>query len=281
MSTSTICSMPTNPDYPELAAAQQTWRYQPAPNCLQDKVIVVTGAGDGIGRAAAKTYACYGANVVLLGRTRSKLEAVFDWIEDQTSTRPVIVPCDLAALDDTSAESLHDAIFESYGHLDGLLHNASILGPKVPIALYPTTQWQQVMQVNVFAPFLLTRTLLPLLNAATAASVVMTSSTVGRQGRAYWGAYAVSKHALEGLMEVLADEHEHAGIIRVNSVNPGATRTAMRAAAYPAEDPATIPSPEARLDILTYLMDDVSKGISGLALDAREWTPGMASKIGT
>jgi NAD(P)-dependent dehydrogenase (short-subunit alcohol dehydrogenase family) len=269
--------MPTSPDYPELAAAAQTWRYRPEPECLRDKVIVVTGAGDGIGRAAAKTFACYGANVVLLGRTRSKLEAVFDWIEAQTNTRPVIVPCDLRALDDGSADALHDAIAEGYGHLDGLLHNASALGPKVPIALYPSSEWQQVMQVNVFAPFLLTRTLLPLLNAAPAASVIMTSSTVGRVGRAYWGAYAVSKHALEGLMEVLADEHENAGIVRINSVNPGATRTAMRAAAYPAENPETVPTPEAKMDILLYLMADASRAVTGQALDAREWTPYQTS----
>ncbi len=265
--------MPTKPDYPELAAALQGWRYRPECDCLQDKVIVVTGAGGGIGRAAAKTFACYGANVVLLGRTRSKLEAVFDWIEAQTNTRPVIVACDLGALDDSSADALHDAIAEGYGHLDGLLHNASTLGPKLPVANYPSREWQRVMQVNVFAPFLLTRTLIPLLNAAPAASVIMTSSTVGRKGRAYWGAYAVSKRALEGLMEVLADEHEHAGVVRINSVNPGATRTAMRAAAYPAERPETVPSPEAKMDILVYLMADASKAVSGQALDAREWNP--------
>jgi NAD(P)-dependent dehydrogenase (short-subunit alcohol dehydrogenase family) len=265
--------MPTNPDYPELATARQTWRYRPDADCLHDKVIVVTGAGDGLGRAAARTFASYGAHVVLLGRTRAKLESVFDWIESQTSTRPVIVPCDLRALDDSSADALHDAIADNYGHLDGLLHNASVLGPKVPVANYPSSEWQQVLQVNAFAPFLLTRTLMPLLNAAPAASVVMTSSTVGRKGRAYWGAYAVSKHALEGLMEVLADEHEHAGVVRVNSVNPGATRTAMRAAAYPAEDPTTVPTPEARMEIFVYLMADASTGVTGQALDARQWTP--------
>jgi NAD(P)-dependent dehydrogenase (short-subunit alcohol dehydrogenase family) len=265
--------MPTKPDYPELALAMPGWRFQPPANCLHDKVIVVTGAGDGIGRAAAKTFACYGAHVVLLGRTRSKLESVFDWIEAATETRPVIVPCDLRALDDASAGALLDAVTDTYGRLDGLLHNASALGPKVPIALYPSSEWQQVMQVNVFAPFVLTRTLLPLLNEAASASVVMVSSTVGRQGRAYWGAYAVSKHALEGLMEVLADEHEHAGVVRVNSVNPGATRTAMRAAAYPAEDPASLPSPEAKADILVYLMADASRGVTGQALDARDWQP--------
>ncbi len=263
--------MPKSPEYPELEAARAGWRFQPEDDCLRGKVILVTGAGDGIGAAAARTYACYGADVVLLGRTRSKLETVFDWIEAETDTRPVIVPCDLRALDDASADALHDAIADGFGRLDGILHCASALGPKVPIALFPTADWQEVLQVNVTAPFLLTRTLLPLLNAAPAASVVLVSSTVGRKGRAYWGAYAVSKHALEGLMEVLADEHEHAGIIRVNSLNPGATRTAMRAAAYPAENPASVPTPEERMDVFVYLMADASNGISGEALDAREW----------
>ncbi|NIP13267.1 MAG: YciK family oxidoreductase [Pseudomonadales bacterium] len=263
--------MPKSPDYPELETARSGWRFQPDDDCLRGKAVLVTGAGDGIGAAAAKTYACYGADVILLGRTRPKLESVFDWIEAETDTRPVIVPCELRALDDASADALHDAIAEGYGRLDGILHCASALGPKVPIAHYPTAAWQEVLQVNATAPFLLTRTLLPLLNAVPAASVVLVSSTVGRQGRAYWGAYAVSKHALEGLMEVLADEHEHAGIVRINSLNPGATRTAMRAAAYPAEDPAKVPTPEERMDIFVYLMADASSSVSGEALDARDW----------
>ena len=220
--------MPANPDYPELAAGKAHWRYQPGAACLQDQVILITGAGDGIGRTAARTFALHGANVILLGRTRSKLEAVFDWITDHTDTEPVIVPCDLLALDDTSADALAQAIEEGFGRLDGILHNASLLGPKTPMAYYPSDEWARVMQVNAFAPFLLTRTLLPLLQQSANASVVMTSSSVGRQGRAYWGAYAVSKFALEGLCQVLADEHENANRVRFNSLNPGGTRTGIR-----------------------------------------------------
>jgi NAD(P)-dependent dehydrogenase (short-subunit alcohol dehydrogenase family) len=265
--------MPANPNYPELSEAQQSWRYQPAADCLRGRNILVTGAGSGIGAAAAKTFACYGANVVLLGRTRGTLDIVFDWIEANTNTRPVIVPCDLRSLNDDSAQALHDAIGDGYGQLHGLLHCASVLGPKVPVAHYPSTQWAEVMQVNAFAPFLLTKALLPLMiDHPRRASVVLVSSTVGRQGRAYWGAYAVSKHALEGFMQVLADEHETAGKLKVNTVNPGATRTAMRATAYPGENPAEVPIPEAKLDLFIYLMEEASEAVTGQALDARHWS---------
>lgn len=259
-------------DYPALEEARPNWRYQPAADCLQDKVILVTGAGAGIGNCAARTFASYGANVVLLGRDRAKLETVFDWISEQTETEPVIVPCDLMGLKDDNADALADAIFEAFGHLDGLLHNASTLGPKVPLAHYPTEQWQQVFQVNVHAAFVLTKALMPLLEKAETASVVLTSSSVGRQARAYWGAYAASKFAVEGLSQILADEYEHTGRIRCNSLNPGATRTAMRQAAYPAENPAEVATAEERMDLYLYLMSAASHGVTGQQFDARSWT---------
>lgn len=265
--------MPENSDYPELEAAASSWRHQPAADCLRGKVVLVTGAGDGIGRATARTCARYGADVILLGRTRSKLEAVSDWIQARTDTNPVIVPCDLAALGDENATALADATLDAFGRLDGLVHNASLLGPKVPIAYYPSADWQQVFTVNVFAVFLLTRALLPALERSESASVLMTSSSVGRKARAYWGAYAASKFALEGLTQILADEHEHSGRIRFNSVNPGGTRTGMRATAYPAEDPTTVPTPEARMDLYLYLLSDASRHVNGMQLDAREWSP--------
>jgi NAD(P)-dependent dehydrogenase (short-subunit alcohol dehydrogenase family) len=263
--------MPQSPDYPDLAEARALWRYRPAADCLADRVILVTGAGDGLGRCAARTFACYGAHVILLGRSKSKLEAVFDWIAERTDTRPVIVPCDLEALGDDNAGALMDAIDGEFGRLDGLLHNASLLGPRVPVAHYGTTEWQRVMQVNAHAPFLLTRSLLGLLERSGDASVVFTSSSVGRRGRAYWGAYAVSKFATEGLMQVLADEHETAGRIRFNSLNPGATRTAMRAAAYPGENPAEVATPEQKMDLYVYLFEAASRGVNGQALEARDW----------
>ncbi|MGA0838757.1 MAG: YciK family oxidoreductase [Pseudomonadales bacterium] len=263
---------PLTGSWPALEAARARWRYQPAPGCLSGQVILVTGAGDGLGRVAARTFATFGATVLLLGKTRTKLEAVSDLISASTQTEPVIVPCDLAALDDTSAEALLESIATHFGRLDGILHNASLLGPKAPLAHYPSSLFQEVMRVNSFAPFLLTRALAPALQASASASVVFTSSSVGRRGRAYWGAYAVSKFAVEGLMQVLADEWEHTGRIRVNSLNPGATRTAMRAAAYPAENPDTVATPEERMDIHVYLFEAASRDVNGQALDATQWS---------
>jgi len=264
--------MPASPDYPELAVARASWRYQPPTGCLGGKVVLVTGAGDGIGRTTAKTCATYGADVILLGRTRSKLEAVADWVQTETAAEAVIVPCDLLGLGDDNAAALADATLDAFGRLDGIVHNASLLGPKVPIAHYPTSDWQQVFAVNVFAVFLLTRTLLPLLERSECASVLMTSSSVGRRARAYWGAYAASKFAVEGLAQILADEHEHSGRVRFNSVNPGGTRTAMRSAAYPAEDPSTVPPPEAKMDLYLFLLSDASRHVNGQQFDARDWS---------
>lgn len=246
--------------------------YEPAPDLLAGRVVLVTGAGDGIGRTAALTYAEHGANVVLLGRTRSKLEAVFDTIEATGKTRPVVVPADLLHTDEDAAQALVDAIREEYGRLDGVLHNAGLLGPRTPLAHYPVQQWHDVMTANVHAAFVLTKALLPLLDEAGDASIVYTSSGVGRRGRAYWGAYAVSKFAVEGLAQVLADEVEEAGRVRVNVLNPGGTRTAMRGAAFPNEDPLTLPSPTDHMPLYLYLMGPDSRGVNGQRFDAGAWS---------
>jgi len=262
-----------NKSWPELDAARAHWLIDPPADLLADKVIMVTGAGDGIGRVVAKTFAHFGAHVVLLGRTREKLEAVFDDISAATSTQPVIVPADLRFLADENAVALADSIADSFGRLDGLLHNASALGSMVPIAHYPKNTWEEVFQINVHAVALLTRYMQPLLDSSEAASVVFTSSGVGRKGRAYWGAYAASKFAIEGLMQTLADETETAGRVKVNSLNPGGTRTTMRAAAYPAEDPSTLPTPEQRMDLYLYLFSELGRSHHGEALDAQKWAP--------
>ncbi len=265
---------PEAADYPELVAARNEWRYRPPADLLAGRTIAITGAGDGIGRTAARTCACYGANVVLIGRTREKLEAVYDGIRAATATDPVIVPCDFETVAYDAYDELREAIEDQYGHLHGLLHNAGMLGPRQPIEFYDAGQWARVMQVNINAVFYLTRALLPIMQPAGDASIVLTSSSVGRKGRAFWGAYAVSKAAVEGLCQVLADELEDDGSIRVNTLNPGATRTGMRAMAYPGEDPETVPPPERHMDLYLYLLGPDSKGISGVQLDARTWSPG-------
>lgn len=243
--------------------------YQAAPDLLADKTILVTGAGDGIGRVAALTYAAHGATVVLLGRTESKLEAVYDEIEAAGHPKPGLVEMDLATVTDDQCVHLAQGLAEEFGHLDGLLHNASVLGERRPIESSSYAVWQQVMQVNVNAQFVLTRRLLPLLQAAPGASIVFTSSGVGRVGRAFWGAYSVSKFATEGFMQVLSSELENTSNIRVNCINPGGTNTAMRRAAFPAENPTDNPSPEDIMGLYLYLMGEDSIGSTGVSFNAQ------------
>ncbi|QIL88933.1 MULTISPECIES: YciK family oxidoreductase [Microbulbifer] len=244
--------------------------YQAPADLLKDKIILVTGAGDGIGRVAAKTYAAHGATVILLGRTVPKLEAVYDEIEAAGGAKPAILPVDLSGVKWEELEFLAQGVEQEFGRLDGLLHNASLLGQRTPMANYHYSVWQQVMQVNVNAAFGLTKAMLPLLEEAKAASVIFTGSGVGLKGRAYWGAYAVSKFATEGMMQVLADEVDGVSNIRVNSINPGATRTNMRAAAYPAEDPKTVATPEEIMPTYLYLMGDDSIGVNGKQFNAQK-----------
>ncbi len=243
--------------------------YRPQRHLLQNKTIVVTGAGDGIGRVAALTYAAYGATVILLGRTAAKLEAVYDEIEAAGGPKPALVEMDLAVATPDNCAHLASELAGEFTHIDGLLHNAGILGGLRPIESADYNSWLQVMQVNVNAQFLLTRHLLPLLQAAPSASIILTSSGVGRTGRAYWGAYAVSKFATEGFMQVLASELENTSRVRVNSLNPGATNTAMRRTAYPAERPTDNPSPVDIMPAYLFLMGDDSLGVTGQSFDAQ------------
>ena len=244
--------------------------YRPTPDLLQGRVILITGAGDGIGRVAAKTCAEYGATVILLGRTQRKLERVYDEIEQAGHPQAVIQPLDLEKAGVADYVQLAAAMEQQFGRLDGLLHNAAILGTLTPLGLYDVDLWHKVMQVNLHAPFLLTRACLGLLRRSTDASVIFTSDAVGRQGRAYWGAYGVSKSALEGMMQILADETESDGRIRVNSINPGTVRTALRARAYPAENPNQLLTPEAVMDKYLYLLGPDSRNVTGRAFNAQE-----------
>ena len=244
--------------------------YAPAQDLLKNKTILVTGASDGIGRVAAKTYAAHGATVILLGRNTAALETVYDEIVDMGKAEPGIVVLDLATQNVSELQQLGDVILERYGKLDGLLHNASILGDRVPIETYDMNTWAKVMQVNFINVCYLTRILMPLLRLAPSASAVFTSSGVGATPRAYWGAYSVSKYAMEGFAKLLAEETENASDIRVNILNPGGTRTKMRAAAFPNEDPATLNTPQALMPLYLYLIsDDVSE--HGQTFD-RNWS---------
>ncbi|MCO4784770.1 YciK family oxidoreductase [Marinomonas atlantica] len=243
--------------------------YQAPNDLLKEKVILVTGAGDGIGRQVALTYASHGATVILLGRTTKKLEEVYDLFESSGYPQGAIVPLNLDTAVEHDYIELANTIESEFGRLDGILHNASLLGDRTPLANYETSTFEQVMRVNVNAAFLLNQALIPLLQKASNASIIFTTSSVGRKAKAYWGAYAVSKFATEAMMQLLADELENISQIRVNAINPGATRTNMRAFAYPAEDPNTLKTPEDIMPIYLYLMGNDSADVNGQSLDAQ------------
>lgn len=243
--------------------------YQAPKDLLTGRVIVVTGAGDGIGRAAARHYAACGATVVLLGRTVKKLEAVYDEIEAAGGPEPAIYPINFEGAKEDDYNELAAVLGKEFGKIDGLLNNASELGPRTPLAQYSADAWVRILQVNATAPFLLTKALLPLMNKAEKASIIFTGSSVGYHGRAYWGAYAVSKAAVENMMQIFAAELEETSRVRVNSINPGATRTRMRANAYPAEDPHTLKQPDDIMPLYLYLMGDESGNVTGQQFQAQ------------
>ena len=242
--------------------------FQPTKDELANKVILVTGAGDGIGKQAALCFAKHGATVILLGKTVSKLTAVYDEIVASGGAEPAIVPLDLKGATAKHYKDMAATIAAEFGQLDGVLHNAGILGVLSPFEHIDLASWQDIMQVNVTSAMLMTQALMPVLKQAPKASIVFTSSGVGKKGRAFWGPYAVSKFATEGLMQVIADEYANSSI-RVNCINPGATRTAMRARAYPAEDSNALKTPADLMPTYMYLMSDASAGINGQSLDAQ------------
>ncbi|TMM45946.1 YciK family oxidoreductase [Colwellia ponticola] len=235
---------------------------------LSNKTILVTGAGAGIGRTAALTYAQLGATVILLGKTVSKLEAVYDEIVALGLAEPAIIPLDLKGATKQNYIDMSSTIASQFGHLDGVLLNASILGELTPFTQIHEQIFNDVMQVNVTAQYLLAQALIPTLLLAPNASLVFTSSGVGNKGRAYWGAYSISKFATEGMMEVIADEYEGSSL-RTNAINPGATNTNMRSSAFPAEDKDALPSPEDIMPVYVYLMSDDSVTVNGETLKAQ------------
>lgn len=237
-------------------------------NSLNGKIILVTGAGDGIGKVAALTYAKCGATVLLLGKTQSKLEAVYDEIESLHLPEPAILPLDLEKATFAQMQELARLIEKEFGHLDGVLHNAAILGALTPLEMYDPITFEQVMRINSTAVFMLTQALMPLLKAASSGSVVFTSSGVAKP-RAFWGAYALSKQSLEGMATIFTQETNNHTTLRFNCINPGATRTNMRAHAFPGEDPYTLKTPEEIMSPYVYLMTDEAAGVKGEVIDCQ------------
>ena len=242
--------------------------YSVADNALKDKVILVTGAGSGIGKQAAISFAQHGATVILLGRTVKKLEQTYDEIEAAGYAQPAIIPLDMKGATKQNYLDMVDTIESQFGRLDGVLHNAGLLGVISPFDQIGEDSYDDVMQVNVKAQFLMSQAVLPLLHKSPDARIVFTSSTVGHVGRAFWGTYAISKFATEGMMQVLADELSDS-TIRVNAINPGGTRTGMRAKAYPAEDTDLLKTPLDIMPLYLYLMAPEGREVHGQCIDAQ------------
>ena len=252
--------------------------FQPPLNFLKDKTVMITGASDGIGKCCALHFAQYGANLILLGRSKEKLEEVYDLVDKIRPDSTVIHPLDFGVATEFNYKEIAASLENQFFSLDGLVHSAGILGPRIPIEFYSTDDWDQTLRINVSAAFLLTKYLLPFLKKSEDARVLFTSSSVGRKARGHWGAYAVSKFALEGLMQVLADELGKTSKIRINSLNPGGIRTAMRRTAYPAENPSANPPPEVLMPLYLYLFSSESKNINGQALDFKDFDPSIYSR---
>ena len=219
-------------------------RYQPAPDLLAGRVILVTGAGQGLGRAVALACARHGATVALLGRKQEKLEATYDAITAANGPEPAMIPLDLAAAGSPELEALAQLIRKDLKRLDGIAHCAVHFVPLGPLANQTLDQWTQLLRVNLVAPFAITRACLAMLSAAPESSVVFTGETHGAHPAAYWGGFAVSKSGLSPLAAIWADELERAGKPRMNVLIPGPIATPQRSRSHPGEDPSTLRSAE-------------------------------------
>jgi NAD(P)-dependent dehydrogenase (short-subunit alcohol dehydrogenase family) len=243
--------------------------FKPDASLLAGRVVLITGASSGLGRALAIESARAGAAVILCGRNGSKLERVYDEIESIGAAQPAIAMLDLAVATAMEYDNLAKTIDAEFGKLDGVVHAAALLGDRTPLEQYDVPTWCRVLHVNLTAPFILTQVLLPTLRKSADASVIFVSSGVVKNQRPFWGAYAVSKSGLESVRSMLSQELEGEPNIRVNSVNPGRMRTAMRAAAYPAEDPNTVPAPASLSGVFLYLLSAKSRGIDGQYIEAQ------------
>jgi NAD(P)-dependent dehydrogenase (short-subunit alcohol dehydrogenase family) len=243
--------------------------FEPAPDLLAGRAVLVTGASGGLGRAVSLACAGAGANVILMGRNSAKLDRLYDEIEALGAPQPATAVLDLATATAADYDRLAETIGKEFGKLDGLVHAAALLGDRTPLEQYDVPTWCRVLHVNLTAPFILTQVLLPNLRNAADASVIFVSSGVVHHPRAYWGAYAVSKTGLEAIRSLLTQELEGDENIRINSINPGRIRTPMRAAAYPAEDPNTVPDPASVANSFLHLLSAQGRKINGQYFDVQ------------
>ena len=241
--------------------------HRPPPDAFAGRSILVTGAGDGLGRSVALGAAQCGAEVILLGRTVRTLEATHDRIVEAGGRPPAIYPMDLSGAGVDDYAELAERIDRAYGRLHGIVHAAAAFSGLAPLAHFEPVDWLRTVHVNLTAPFLVTRACLPVLQRVPDAAVIFVGDALGRSARAYWGAYAVSKSGVEGLARVLAEEVESAGTPRVVCVNPGPMRTALRRRAFPAEPPDAASVPDAVAGGILFALDPAVPIVHGASVD--------------
>jgi len=235
---------------------------------LRGKVALITGGSRGIGKAIATAYAREGARVFICARKEIDVQKAVTEIES-FGARAQGGAGDVGKIED--AQRMVQSAAAQFGRIDIIVNNASLLGPRVPVANYPVATWEEVLRVNLIGPFLMIQEALQVMIPQRQGSIINVSSGVGRIGRARWGAYAASKFGVEGLTQIVADEVRESGV-RANAINPGPTRTEMRAFAYPEEDPLTLPTPDAIVPVFIYLASDDSASVTGQSLDAQDWS---------
>ena len=227
-------------------------------NLLKNKNILITGASNGIGKSLSENLSKYGANVIMLSRNENALDAIYDSLKKKYKTDPCILKCDLENLDDKKSQEIANIISKNYQNLDSIIHNAAILEKMSDIESFDLQTWDKVMRVNLTSAFILSKYLIPLMKSSTTPRIIFTTSSVGKKGKAFWGAYSVSKAGVNALSNILNDELESISNIKIFNFDPKATQTNMRALAYPAEDPSTIKNPDQLINYYLWMLSEKS-----------------------
>ena len=227
-------------------------------NLLKNKNILITGASNGIGKSLSENLSKYGANVIMLSRNENALDAIYDSLKKKYKTDPCILKCDLENIDDEKSQEIANIISKNYQNLDSIIHNAAILEKMSDIESFDLQTWDKVMRVNLTSSFILSKYLIPLMKSSTTPRIIFTTSSVGKKGKAFWGAYSVSKAGVNALSDILSDELESISNIKVFNFDPKATKTNMRAMAYPAEDPSAIKNPDQLINYYLWMLSEKS-----------------------
>ena len=227
-------------------------------NLLIEKNILITGASSGIGKSLAINLSKFGANVIMLSRNEQALDSVYDEIKEKYNTEPMIIKCDLKDLNEIKSQAITDIIAENYSRLDAIIHNAAILEKMSNIENYDLVTWENVLKVNLTSAFILSKYLIPLMKSSLVPRIIFTTSSVGRNAKAFWGAYSVSKAGINALSEILSDELETISNMKVFNFDPKATQTSMRSLAFPAEDRDSQKKPDSLIEYYLWMLSEKS-----------------------